>query len=100
MHAVLIRYPVGAAVTAYRRSRRASTPVVSRDGTAIYLTTTDGNLISVDSDGKLQWTFKANDTFRALPAIAPDGSIYLRLRPGGPPTISSTHVVTDSNGHP
>lgn len=64
-------------------TKLAGAPVMSGDGSAVYFLTGDNELISVGTDGKLRWTFKADDVLTAAHVVAPDGAIYLHTRSGG-----------------
>jgi outer membrane protein assembly factor BamB len=78
------------------------------DGT-LYFMDEAGTLHAVTAQGQERWTYRG-DSVSALALVVSrdgasiyltttDGSIYLRLRSGGPPAVaSSTQVITDSNG--
>jgi outer membrane protein assembly factor BamB len=55
-----------------------SSPAVADDGT-VYVGHngyTDGNLLAINPDGTLKWSYPAREV-RSAPAIAPDGTIYV-----------------------
>lgn len=57
-------------------SESYSTPVVGPTGN-IYLTTVDGNIFAINSNGSQLWSFATGAMITGAPAIASNGTIYI-----------------------
>ncbi len=53
-----------------------SSPIVGPDNT-IYITSTDGNIFALNSDGTEKWHYKTGSELFSTPSVGADGTIYV-----------------------
>jgi len=76
--------PAGAQLLAYQTGGLIDTcsPAITPDGTAVYVGSFDGSLRAFDAAGNLNWSFTTGATVANSPAIASDGTIYVKADSG------------------
>jgi len=66
----------------WKRDGLGTSPaVLASDGT-IYVGSVDNDLVALNSDGTVQWSYKIGSQIESSPTIGPDGTIYVFTVPG------------------